>query len=233
MSPGTGCSGFSRNSAHAAVGIRRHQPERARVFDVVQRDRRLAPRSRWSASIAVRSRSVRMSPFSAKNGSSPSSVSAFTIAPPVPSGAVSVIHVIAGSPLPRRDERLEHRLQVRRRQHHLVDAVACQVIERRGRATAGPSTGPVASGWSPSADAAACPRRRPARPPSPDEPPPQPRELGPRTERGPRERQRQSPPSGCAVLAVVPVDAPRSASRTCVGTGRSTRRSRGGSRPPV
>ncbi len=39
-----------------------------------------------------------MSPFSAKNGSSPSEASAFTTAPPVPSGAVSVIHVIAGSP---------------------------------------------------------------------------------------------------------------------------------------
>ena len=40
-----------------------------------------------------------MSPLSARKGSSVSSASsAFTIAPPVPSGSVSVIHVIAGSP---------------------------------------------------------------------------------------------------------------------------------------
>ncbi len=40
-----------------------------------------------------------MSPFSAKNGWSSASVaSACTMAPPVPSGAVSVIQVIFGSP---------------------------------------------------------------------------------------------------------------------------------------
>ena len=45
---------------------------------------------------------MRMSPLSAKKGSSVSKASsAFTIAPPVPSGSVSVIQVIDGSP--RRD----------------------------------------------------------------------------------------------------------------------------------
>src|SRR5436190_16729853 len=39
-----------------------------------------------------------MSPFKAKNGSLPTAPSALTIAPPVPSGAASVIQVIAGSP---------------------------------------------------------------------------------------------------------------------------------------
>ena len=39
-----------------------------------------------------------MSPFRAKNGSSPTASSAFTIAPPVPRACVSVIHVMRGSP---------------------------------------------------------------------------------------------------------------------------------------
>ncbi len=70
-----------------------------------------------------------MSPFSAKNGSSVSSASsAFTIAPPVPSGSVSVIHVIDGSPW-RLDERVERVLEVRARQHDLVHGVTGQVVE--------------------------------------------------------------------------------------------------------
>ena len=71
-----------------------------------------------------------MSPFSAKNGWSSASVaSAWTMAPPVPSGSASVIQVIFGIPVPRLDERIEHLLQVRGGQDHVVHVVAGQMIE--------------------------------------------------------------------------------------------------------
>ena len=98
---------------HPAVVVGRDEAERASVVDVVQRDRDRRPLRSWNARIAVRSRSVRMSPFRAKNGSSPAASSAFTIAPPVPSG------MGLGDPrdrrvaAPRLDERVEHLLEVR------------------------------------------------------------------------------------------------------------------------
>ena len=99
MSPGTSSEGFSRNSSTRPSGSVGTRPKGRASSTCVRAIVAADPRSRWKSRIAVRSRSVRMSPLSAKNGSAPgSAASAFTMAPPVPSGSVSVIHVIAGSP---------------------------------------------------------------------------------------------------------------------------------------
>ena len=91
--------GFLSELAHAAVGLGQHQPERACVLHVMEGDgdRRtvllgeLAHRGEIEVGedVAVQ-REERLVV--------PSASSALTIAPPVPSGSVSVIHVMAGSP---------------------------------------------------------------------------------------------------------------------------------------
>src|SRR5215207_6852049 len=99
MSPGMSSDGFSRNSStrpSASIGTRPYGRASSTWVSAIVAT---APRSRCLASIPVRSRSVRMSPLTAKKGSSvPMAPSAFTIAPPVPSGSVSVIQVIDGWP---------------------------------------------------------------------------------------------------------------------------------------
>src|SRR5918996_5332735 len=99
MSPGTCSCGFSRNSITRPSACVATRPNARASSTCARAIVAAAPRVRCVATMAVTSRSVTMSPFSARNGSSvPTEVSAFTIAPPVPSGSVSVIHVIVGSP---------------------------------------------------------------------------------------------------------------------------------------
>jgi hypothetical protein len=95
---GIGSSGFSRNSRTRPSPSVITRPKARASSTWCSAIVIAAPRSSWKARIAVRSRSVQMSPFSAKNGSSPTSGKVFTIAPPVPSGSRSVTHVIRGSP---------------------------------------------------------------------------------------------------------------------------------------
>ena len=107
-----------------------HQAERARVLDVVQRDRdrgAALPMER-DASRSDRGR-CRMSPLSAKNGSSPTAGSALTIAPPVPSGSDSVIHVIVGSPWRAAMNGWNASSRYGERHHDLVHAVADEVVQ--------------------------------------------------------------------------------------------------------
>ena len=128
MSPAIGSGGFSRNSVmrpSASVATRPNaRASSTRCSAIVT----AAPRDRWLASIAVRSRSVRMSPFSARKGSSPRRSSTLTIAPPVPSGSRSVTQVIVGRH-PSREEGMERLLEVGRRHDHLTDAVRDEMIE--------------------------------------------------------------------------------------------------------
>ena len=168
---------------------------------VVQRDRDARPRARGGTRASrVRSRSVRMSPFSAKNGSSPSAVER------VDDRAARAERLILGDPGDRRGRRGAPAMngwKVRSR-YGEDSTTSCTPWRARwsstwsspGRSTTGISGFGVGLGQR---AACACPRRLPVRlPSSVRHPSHEPGDLGACAEHRPRHRQGYATPAACA-----------------------------------